>query len=108
MLGNSVVAERFIRNLKNKTYKYMTSITKNVYIDKLGAIVNKYSNTYHKANKIKPDDVNLSMYIDFNKENNKEGAKFKVGDNFGISKYKNIFAKRYIQICLQKFLWLKS
>ena len=38
----SVVAEIFIRTLKSKTYKYMTSITKNVYIDKLNAIVNKY------------------------------------------------------------------
>ena len=41
----SVVAERFIRTLKNKTYKYMTSILKNVYIDKLDDIVNKYHNT---------------------------------------------------------------
>ena len=45
----SVIAERFIRTLKNKTYKYMTSITKKVYIDKLDGIVNKYSNTYHRT-----------------------------------------------------------
>ena len=43
----SVVAERFIRTLKNKIYKYMTSISKNVYIAKLDDIVNKYNNTYH-------------------------------------------------------------
>ena len=74
----------------------MTSISKNVYIDKLDDIVNKYNNTYHKASKMKPTDVKPSMYIDFNKENNKEGPTFKVGDHVRISKYKNIFAKGYI------------
>ena len=44
--GKSVVAERFIRTLKNKIYKYMTSISKTVCIDKLDDIVNKYNNTY--------------------------------------------------------------
>ena len=44
--GKSVVAERFIRTLKNKIYKYKTSISKNVYIDELDDIVNKYHNTY--------------------------------------------------------------
>ena len=46
--GKSVLAERFIRTLKNKTYKYMTSLSKNVYIDRLDDIVKKYNNTYHK------------------------------------------------------------
>ena len=46
--GKSAAAERFIRTLKNKVYKYMTSISKNVYIDKLDDIVKKYNNTYHK------------------------------------------------------------
>ena len=45
--GKSVVAERFIRTIKNKIYKYMTSISKNVYIDKLDDIVHKYNNTKH-------------------------------------------------------------
>ena len=45
--GKSVVAKRFIRTLKNKIYKCMTSISENVYIDKLDDIVNKYNNTYH-------------------------------------------------------------
>ena len=44
-----VIAERFIRTLKNEIYKYMTSVSKNVYIDKLDDIVNKYSNTYHST-----------------------------------------------------------
>ena len=65
--GKSVVAERFIRTLKNKVYKYMTSTSKNVYIDKLGDIVNKYNNTYHTTIKMKSVDVKSSIYIDSNK-----------------------------------------
>ena len=65
--GKSVVGERFIRTLTNKIYKYMTSISKNVYIYKLDDIVNKYNNKYHKTTKMKPADVNPSMYIGFNK-----------------------------------------
>ena len=55
--GKSVVAERFIRTLKNKIYKYMTSVSKNVYIDKLDDIVNEYDNTYQNTIKMKPVDV---------------------------------------------------
>ena len=55
--GKSVVAERFIITLKNKTYKYMTSISKNVYTDKLDDIVDEYNNTYHKIIKMKLVDV---------------------------------------------------
>ena len=68
--GKSVIAERFIRTLKNKIYKYMTSISKNVYIDKLDDIVNKYNNTYHSTIKMKPVDVKSSTYIDSSKEIN--------------------------------------
>ena len=67
--GRSVVAQRFIRIFKNKIYKYMTSISKNVYIKKLDDIVNKYRNTYYRTIKIKPVDVTSSTYIDLNKEN---------------------------------------
>ena len=74
----------------------MTSISKNVYIDKLDDIVNKYNNTYHRIITMNPVNVNPSMYINFNKENNKEGSKFKVGDHIRISKYKNSSAKGYI------------
>ena len=49
--GKSVVAERFIRTLKTKIYKYMTSVSKNVYIDKLADIVNEYNKTYHRTSK---------------------------------------------------------
>ena len=74
----------------------MVSISKHLYIDKQHDIVNKYNNTYHRTIKMKPVDLKSSTYIEFNKENNKEGPKFKVGDNVRISKYQNIFAKDYV------------
>ena len=92
----SVIAETFIRTLKNKIYKYMTSISKNMYIDKLDDIVKKYSNTYHTSIKMKPVDVKDNTYIDFKKEVNDKNPKFKVGDHVRISKYKIIFTKGYI------------
>ena len=61
--GKSVVAERFIRTLKTRTYKYMTSISKNVYIDKLDDIVNKYNNKYRTI-KTKLVDVKNNTYLD--------------------------------------------
>ena len=93
--GKSIVAERFIRPLKNEIYKYMTSISKNVYIDRLNDIVNKYNNTYHITIKLKPVDVKSSTYIDSSKEINDKNPKFKIGDTVRISKYKNVFAKGY-------------
>ena len=66
--GKSVAAERFIRTLKNKISKYITLIPKNVYIDKLDDIVNKYNNTYHSTIKIKPVDIKSSTYINFGKK----------------------------------------
>ena len=93
--GKSVVVERFIRTLKTKIYKYMTAISKNVYIDKLDDIVREYNNTYHRTIKMKPADVKDSTYIDNEKEVNDKDPKFKVGDHIRISKYKNIFAKGY-------------
>ena len=64
------VAERFLRTIKNKIYKYMTSISKNVYIDKLDDIVHKYNNTKHRTIKMKPVDVKDNTSIDFAKEVN--------------------------------------
>ena len=93
--GKSVVAERFIRTLKNKIYKYMASISKNVYIDKLDDIVHEYNNTYHRSIKMKPVNVKDDTYIDFEKEVNDKDPKFKFGDHVRISKYKNIFGKGY-------------
>ena len=93
--GKSVVAERFIRTLKTKIYKYMTSVSKNVYIDKLDDIVGEYNNTYHRTIKMKPVDAKDNTYIDLKKDVNDKDPKFKVGDHVRISKYKNIFAKGY-------------
>ena len=94
--GKSVVAERFIRTLKGKIYKYMTSISKNVYIDKSDDIMDEYNNTYHTTIKMKPIDVKHNTYINTSKEINNKDPKFKVGDHVRISKYKNIFAKGYM------------
>ena len=98
--GKSVVAERFIKTLKNKIYKHMTYIGKNVYFNDLDDIVQKYNNTVDSSLKMKPKDVNDDSFVEcngiaFNKETNKKSSKFKVGDNVRISKYKNIFAEGY-------------
>ena len=101
--GKSVVAERFIRTLKNKIYKYTTSISKNVYINKLEDTVNKY-NTYHSTIKMKSVDLKSSTYIDFNKENNKKNLKFEIGYHVKIWKYKNAFVKSYFPIWSEVFV----
>ena len=68
----SAVVERFIGNLKNKTYKYMTPISKIVYIDKYDDVVNKYNNKHNRAIKIKPVDVKFNTSIEFGAENNEK------------------------------------
>ena len=60
--GKFVVAEKFIRTLKNKIYKHMPSILKYVHIDKLGDIANEYNNIYHRTVKMKPIDVKDNTY----------------------------------------------
>ena len=74
----------------------MTSLSKNVYIDKLDDFVRKYNNTYHTSIKMKPVDVKDNTYIDFKREINDKDSKLKIGDHVRISKYKNIFAKEYM------------
>ena len=93
--GKSVVAERSIRTLKTKIYKCMTSVSKNVYIDKLDHIMGEYNNTYQRTTKMKPTDVKDNTYLGSKKEVNDKDPKFKVGDRVRISKYKNILAKGY-------------
>ena len=73
----------------------MTSVSKNVYIDKLADIVNKYNNTFHSRIKMKPFEVKCDPYIDFCKGNFNKNPRFQVGDHKIISKYKRIFAKCY-------------
>ena len=99
-----VVAERFIRTKKNKICKHLTSISKNVYIDKLDDIVNEYNDTNHRTTKMKSIDVKDNTYIDFGKEVNDNDPKFKVGDHVKISKYKNILLKAILQVGLRKSL----
>ena len=102
--GKSVVAKRFIRTLKTKIYKYMTSISKNVYVNKLDDIVNEYNNTYHKTIKMKPLDVKDNTYIDSSKEVNDKDPTFKVGDHVRSSKYKTFLLKDTLQTSLKNFL----
>ena len=87
--GKSVVAERFIRTLKNKLYKHMAATGKNIYYDVLDDVVNEYNNTKHNTIKMKPKDVkndttklsaiarNKRVYID---EHNEKSARYNVGD----------------------------
>ena len=80
----SVVAERFIRTLKNKILR---AISKNVYVDVLDDIVNKYNNTVHRTIKMKPIDVTNDSFAEYNEESNKKDPKFKVGDHVRAQKY---------------------
>ena len=89
------MAERFIRTLKNKNFKHIAAISKNVYFDVLDDIVNKYSNTVHSTVKMKPIDITCDSYAEYNEDSSKKDPKFKVDNHVRISKYKNIFAKRY-------------
>ena len=104
--GKSVLAESLIRTLKNKTNKYWTSVLKNVYIDKLDDIVNKYNDTYHGTVKRKP--VRSNTYIDSSKETNDKDPKFKFVNIIRILKYKNIFAKGYTPNCSEDVFIVKK
>ena len=73
----------------------MTSVSKNVYIEKLEDIVNKYNNICHSTIKMKSADVKSNTYIDSGKRINDKYPKFQNRDIVRASSYKNIFAKRY-------------
>ena len=85
-VGRSVEAERFIRILKNKIYKYITSISKNDCINELDDIVKKCNSVYHSTTKVKPVDVKSNTYIDSSKESNEKDPELKIGDIVRISK----------------------
>ena len=93
--GKSVVAEKFIRTLKNRIFKHITAISKNVYFDVLDDIVNKYNNIVHRTIKMKPIDVTSDSYAEYNEDSNVTKPKFKVGDYvrrfFVVSKIKDSF-----------------
>ena len=97
--GKSVFSEWFIRALKNKNYKYITSILKTLYIDKQYDKNNECNNTYRTI-EMKPIDINSSTYIEFYLENNDKDPEIEAGDHVKISKYKNI------KIGLKKVSWL--
>ena len=93
--GKSVVTERFVRTLKNKSYKHLTTISKSVYFDVLSDIVDKYNSTYHSSIKMEPKDVKSDSFAEYNEESNEKDPKFKIGDHVRISKYKNVFDNSY-------------
>ena len=70
--GKPVVAERFIRTLKNKIFKHMTAVSKNVYFDVLDDMVDKYNNTVHRSIKMEPIDVTTDPYAEYNEDSNEE------------------------------------
>ena len=100
--GKSVVAERFIKTLKNTIFQHMTAISKNVCFDVLDDIVNKYNNTIHRTIKMKPIDVTSNSFAEYNEDSNKKDPKYKIGNHVRISKHKNIFAKGYAPNCSEE------
>ena len=90
--GKSAVAGRSIRILKSKIYKYMTLVSKNVYIDKLEDIVHKCNNTYHNTIRIKTVDVKSNTYIDIDSSKESD-PKFKIAYIVTLSKYRTTFGK---------------
>ena len=106
--GESVVAERFIKTYKNKIYKHMTEVLKNLYISKVDEIDGKYNNTYHRTNQVKPANFVSDMYIEYAVERNGKDLEFKVGDHVRISKYKDIFAKGFTPSWSEKVFMIKK
>ena len=93
----SVIAEKFIRTLKNKIFHHMTAVSKNVYFDVLDNILNKFNNTVCRTIKMKPIDVTFDSYAEYNENSNVIQPKFKVGYHVRTSKHKIVFAKGYTQ-----------
>ena len=98
----SVVTEKFIRILKNKTCKYLTSISKKMHIEKIDDVVDKYNNTYLIAIEMKSVDAKLSTYIESLVK--KLMIKIKIGDVIRISIYKNISVRLYSNWSAEVFL----
>ena len=107
--GKSVIAKRSIRILITKSYKYMTVISKNVYIDKLDNIVNEYNNTHHRTIKMKLVDIKDNRYIlTFLRKLMKKTLNSKLVKMLEYQKIKIFLLKDTLQIGLKKFLWLKK
>ena len=95
-------SERVIRTLKDKVFKHITAVLKNIYFDMLDDFLNKWNNTVHRTIKMQPIDVISDSYAEYNENSNEKYLKCKTGDHVRVSKYKNIFAKGYTQN------WLKE
>ena len=101
--GKFVIAERFIRTLKNKIYRYMFSKSKNLFIDKLDDIVIKWNNTYYSTIKMKPVDEKSNTYIDSSKEINNKDPKFKLVILLEYQNIKTFLQMVTFQLGLKKF-----
>ena len=104
--GKSVVAERFIRTLKNKIFKHITAISKNVYFDVLDDIVDKYNNTVHKTIKMKPVDVTDAFMLNKMKVLIKKVLNLKLVTMLEFQNMKTFLLRDILQICQKKFLLL--
>ena len=96
--GKSVMAERFIKTFKNKMWKHMTAVSKNVYFHVTGDIDDEY-NTFHKTIKMKPVDVKSNSYAEYNENSNE-----KILNHVRISKSKTFLQKVILQIGLKMLL----
>ena len=101
----NVVAEKFIRNLKNKIFKHMSAFSKNVYFDVLDDIVNKYNNTVHRTINIKPTDIMGDFYVESNK-NAFNKVSMELVTMLEFQNIKTFLLKDILQIGLKKFLLL--
>ena len=81
--------------MKNKIYKHMTAVSKNVYFHVVDHIVDKYNISFHRTIETKPIDVKSNSYAEYNMNSGEKSSKFKVGVHVRISKYKNVFVKGY-------------
>ena len=106
--GKSVVAKRFIRTLKNKIFKHMTAISKNVYFDVLDDTVNKYNNTVHRTIKMKPTDVMGYSYAEYNEDFNKKILNSKLVIVLEFQNIKTFLLKDTLQTGWKKFLLLEK
>ena len=92
--GKSVVAERFVRTLKNRIFMHMTDVSKKIIL-MFYMILLMITITYHRTIKVKPIDIKPDSYAEYNVHSNEKDPKFQVHDHIRISKYKDAFAKRY-------------
>ena len=104
--GKSVAAERFIRTLKNKTFKHMSTFWKNVYFDVLDDIVNKYNNTVHRTIKMKLIDITDDYYVESSEDFNKKILNLKLVIMLEFQNIKTFLLKDILQIGWKKFLLL--